>query len=139
MSLATTNSSSLIPQDANSYEEAKRSQKQLIWKQLQTITVNEAVELWLSTLNPRTRINYQSGLRKLAELGLLSPLMTLQAFALVNHEAIIDQIKLSPSWTECTRQSRAACYIYFTRFLHRRSQGMISRAITNREGQRLGF
>lgn len=139
MSLATTNSSSLILQDANSYEEAKRSQKQLIWQQLETITVSEAADLWLSMLSPRTRINYQSGLRKLAELGMLSPFMTLQAFALVNHEAIIDQIKLSPSWTECTRQSRAACYISFTRFLHRRSQGMISRAIANREGHAKTF
>lgn len=139
MSLTTTHTNILTVSSANSYEEARRSQKQLIWEQLETITVNDAAELWLSTLSSRTRINYQSGLRKLAELGLLSPLMTLQAFALVNHETIIDQIKLCSSWTECTRQSRAACYISFTKFLHRRSQGIINRAIANREGHAKTF
>ena len=65
--------------------------------------------------------------------------MTLQAFALVNHEAVIDRIKLIHEWTECTRQSRAACYISFTRFLDRRSQGMIKRAQPNREGHSKTF
>jgi len=139
MTLTTTTSNILVSKEHNSYEEVKRSQKQLLWEQLETITVNDAAELWLSTLGSRTRINYQSGLRKLAEFGLISPIMTLQAFALVNHETVIDQIKLFSSWTECTRQSRAACYISFTRFLERRSQGMVSRAVSNREGNAKTF
>lgn len=134
MSLVITNSSSLELLSSNGFEEAKRTQSNAIWEQLEKITVQEAAEMWLSTLSHRTRINYQSGLRKLAEIGLLSPLLNLQGFALVNHEAIIDQIKLVPTWTECSRQSRAACYISFTKFLHRRSKGIISRAIANREG-----
>ena len=125
---------SITHTNSYSFEEARRLHSQVVWQQLETITVCEAAELWLSTLNPNTRLNYQSGLRKLAELGLFSPLMSLQAFALVNHEAIIDQIKLITQWSECSRQSRAACYISFTRFLHRRSQGMISRAMPSREG-----
>ena len=76
---------------------------------------------------------------RLAELKLFDPLMTLQAFALVNHESIIDQIKLLSNWTECSRQSRAACYISFTSFLHRRSRGIISRALANREGNAKTF
>lgn len=59
--------------------------------------------------------------------------MNLQAFALVNHEVIIDRIKLIPEWSECSRQAWTACYISFTRFLSRRTQGMISRAIPNKE------
>lgn len=136
MTLEITNTSSLA---VSSYEEAKSSQSNVIWQQLEKITVEEAAKLWLETLGPKTRINYQSGLRMLAELNLLSPSMSLQAFALVNHEAIIDQIKLVNKWTECSRQSRAACYISFTRFLHRRSQGMIARAISNREGHSKTF
>ncbi len=38
---------------------------------LEQITVSEAINVWLYTLSPKTRINYQSGLRLLAELGLL--------------------------------------------------------------------
>lgn len=139
MTLTPTNLSNLEVQVANSFEEAKSSQSNAIWQQLEKITVQDAAELWLSTLSYRTRINYQSGLRKLAEIGLLSPLLNLQAFALINHETIIDQIKLVPIWTECSRQSRAACYISFTKFLHRRSKGIISRAISNREGHAKTF
>lgn len=139
MSLTTTVINPQSIQVANTFEEAKYYQSQKVWRQLEQISVQQAAEMWLATLNPRTRINYQSGLRRLAEKGLLSPLLSLQAFALVNHEAIIDQIKLVDEWTECSRQSRAACYISFTRFLHRRSQGMITRAISNREGHSKTF
>ena len=139
MSLTPKFSSSLNAIDVNNYEAAKRSQSNWMWEQLGKINVEGAAEVWLTTLSPRTRINYQSGLRRLAELKLFDPLMTLQAFALVNHESVIDRIKLLSNWTECSRQSRAACYISFTSFLHRRSRGIISRALANREGNAKTF
>jgi integrase/recombinase XerD len=120
--------------DVSSYENAKKSQSSWIWQQLEKITVQEAVEVWLPTLSERTRNNYRSGVRRLADLGLFDSLMTLQAFALVNHEAIIDQIKLVAHWTECTKQARAAGYISFTGFLYRRTKGIIPRALASREG-----
>jgi len=123
----------------NSYEEAKKSQSNWIWQQLEKISVQEAVEVWLQTLSPKTQKNYRSGLRRLAELGFFDPLMTLQGFALTNHEAIVDQIKLVSGWTECTRQARAAGYISFTGFLYRRSKGIIPRALANREGHAKTF
>jgi integrase/recombinase XerD len=139
MSLTTMQTNSLAVSSANSFEESKSAQSNLMWQHLEKISVQEAAEMWLSTLSPRTRINYQSGLRKLAEMGLFSPLANLQGFALVNHEAVIDQIKLVPTWSECSRQSRAACYISFTKFLHRRSKGIINRAVANREGHAKTF
>jgi len=120
--------------DVSSYEKSKKSQSNWIWQQLEKISVQEAVEVWLSTLSPKTQKNYRSGVKRLEELGLFDPFMTLQAFALVNHEAIVDQIKLVYNWTECTRQARAAGYISFTGFLYRRSKGIIPRALANREG-----
>ncbi|MCB0739349.1 MAG: integrase, partial [Bacteroidetes bacterium] len=120
--------------DVSSYENAKKSQSSWIWQQLEKIIIQEAVEVWLSTLSERTKSNYRSGVKKLEELGLFDPLMTLQAFAFVNHEAIIDQIKLVSGWSECTRQARAAGYISFTGFLYRRTKGIIPRALANREG-----
>ena len=120
--------------DVRSYENAKKSQSSWIWQQLEKIIVQEAVEVWLSTLSERTRNNYRSGVKRLAELKLFDPLMTLQAFAFVNHEAIIDQIKLVSGWSECTRQARAAGYISFTGFLYRRTKGIIPRALASREG-----
>lgn len=72
------------------YEQAKTFQTNVIWNKLDEITLEEALSDWLSTLNHRTQINYRSGIRKLIEFGLLNPLMSLQAFALTNHEAVID-------------------------------------------------
>jgi integrase/recombinase XerD len=111
----------------------------LVWQKLDEITLDEALSNWLSTLANKTQINYRSGIRKLIEFGLINPMMTLQAFALTNHEAIIDRIKLIHDWAESSRQARAACYISFTGFLNRRLQGVVKKALPNREGSAKTF
>jgi integrase/recombinase XerD len=121
------------------YEQSKAFQANLVWKKLDEITLEEALSEWLSTLSHKTQINYRSGIRKLIELGLINPMMTLQAFSLTNHEAIIDRIKLVTEWVESTRQARAACYISFTGFLNRRLQGFIKKALPSKEGSAKTF
>lgn len=121
------------------FEEAKQIQTALVWKSLEQISVEKALEAWLFTLSHKTQINYRSGINQLVQLDLISLKDTLQMFALVNHESIIDRIKLIEEWSECSRQARAACYISFTRFLHRRTQGMIKHALANREGNAKTF
>lgn len=116
-----------------SFEQAKSLRDNLIWEHLDRTTVEQAVVQWLTTLSPKTRINYQSHMRKLAQFGFIDPSITLQIFALVNHNNAIDQIKAVHAWAESSRQARAACYISFTRFLSRRTHGIIPRAIPNRE------
>ena len=119
---------------AETYEQAKTLHSNIVWQKLNEITVGEAISYWLPTLSLRTRINYRSGLNKLMEYGLIDPEMSLQGFALVNHEAIVDRIKLIQGWSECSRQARASCYISFTGFLNRRLQGVVKKAIPNKEG-----
>lgn len=119
MTLVPSIIESPISSGLETYEKAKEFQTNVIWKKLDEILVEEALSNWLSTLGSKTQINYLSGMRKLIEFGLLNPLMSLQAFALTNHEAVIDQIKLIHGWAETSRQSRAACYISFTGFLSR--------------------
>ncbi|MGK5593882.1 MAG: tyrosine-type recombinase/integrase [Parachlamydiaceae bacterium] len=94
---------------------------------------------WLDTLALLTKRNYLSGLKRLIEYGLINPLKTLQDFALANHQSIIDQIKLIKGWSECSRQARAACYISFTGYLNRRLQGMIKKALPNKEKESKTF
>lgn len=127
------------PSNLETYEQASSFKSNLVWKQLDLISVEESIAHWLSTLSSKTQINYRSGIRKLIELGLVDPLMSLQQFALVNHEGIIDKIKLFQDWAENTRQARAACYISFTGFLSRRLEGMIRKAIPNKEGHAKTF
>lgn len=117
-----------------SLDEALKSKVNLVWQSLGSLTVGEALYLWLSTLDKLTRNNYRSGMNLLTKRRLIDPKITLQSFALINHESIVDQIKLQNDWKENSRQARAACYISFTGFLARRTQGIIKKAIPSREG-----
>ena len=75
----------------------------------------------------------------LSQKNLFSLGQSLQLFSLVNHEKIIDEIKLQSEWQEATKQARAAAYISFTAFLQRRSQGIIRKAVSNKEGNNRTF
>lgn len=116
------------------YDQAVSLVKDIVWDKLSDHTVGEALEIWLVTLGKLTASNYRSGMRKLIEAKCVNSDITLQAFALVNHDAVVDRIKITPDWAECTKQARAACYISFTGFLSRRFQGMIKKAVTSKEG-----
>ena len=120
-------------------EQAVSGLKQGIWEQLDFCTVDEYLEEWLNTLSALTATNYKSGINKLVEEGCINRRLSLKEFALVNHDAIIDRIKTIKSWSECTRQARAACYISFTGFLSRRFQGIIKKAVTSKEGSSKTF
>jgi integrase/recombinase XerD len=128
-----------IPSHLETYEQAASFKANLVWNKLDEISVEKAISYWLPTLSPKTQLSYRSGVRKLVEFGWLNPLMSLQQFALINHEGVIDRIKLFQDWAENTRQARAACYISFTGFLSRRLEGVIKKAIPNREGHAKTF
>lgn len=128
-----------IPSNLETYEQAASFKANLVWKKLDEISVEEAISYWLPTLSPKTQLSYRSGMKKLVEFGWLNPLISLQQFALINHEGVIDRIKLFQDWAENTRQARAACYISFTGFLSRRLEGIIKKAIPNREGHAKTF
>jgi integrase len=116
------------------HEQALHLKKEAVWKNLADITVKQAVKEWLATLKSITAKNYVSGIKQLAHYKLIDMKISLQLFALINHDAIIDQIKILPTLSECSKQARAACYISFTRFLSRRTQGVIPKATPSREG-----
>lgn len=119
--------------------DARGIKAETIWRHLSSITVAQAVGHWLATCNPLTAKNYASGIKQLHGAGLITLNETLQQFALVDHDALIDRIKNLAHISECTKQARAACYISFTRFLFRRTQGIIAKAIPNREGNAKTF
>jgi len=124
---------------AFSYVQATSLRNEQLWNEIGNITVAEAVGIWLGTLHDLTRRNYVCGFNKMAERGLLDPTISLQAFSLINHEAVIDSTKLVEAWSEATCQARAASYISFTGFLSRRTQGLIRKAIPSKEGSTKTF
>lgn len=116
------------------FEQAENLKHRIIWGKLESVIVENLLFEWFATLSYRTRINYQSGAKMLTLVGLLNPLMSLQAFSLVNHDSIVDQIKLITDWQETSRQARAALYISFTRYLSRRFPNIFKKAMPSREG-----
>jgi integrase len=121
-----------------SHEQAKYLRDQIVWKRMESLSLNAVIQEWLETLSERTRINYRSGLNRLNDLGIINPFISLQSFSLVNHDAIVDRIKQLPM-KETTRQARAALYISFTRYLSRRFKGIFTKAMPSREGNEKTF
>ena len=125
MILVPTSCDVEIRTNLGTYEQAHSFKTKAVWNALDRITLEEAIEVWLGTLYPLTQINYNSGMKKLAEQNLVNLRISLQAFALVNHESVLDQIKLVPRLSEATRQARAACYVSFTAYLNNLNFGFI--------------
>lgn len=121
------------------FDEAQSIQKEAVWRNLANISVEQAIEEWLKILGNLTAKNYASGIKILSEHNLIHLDITLQAFALINHDAIIDRIKNLSILSESSKQARAACYIAFTRFLSRRTESLIRKAIPSREGNKTFF
>ena len=121
------------------YEDSKRIVRESVWRDLASISVAEAIEQWLLMFGPRTAKTYRHGINVLASARLINLDLTLQEFALINHNNIVDDIKKKLPQTEGTKQARAACYLSFTRYLHRRTDGLVPRAIPCREGSNKTF
>lgn len=90
-------------------------------------SLDAALKLWLSMLSPATSYCYRLRVKKMKEMGFItSP--TVDHFNTIPHEIIIDAMKKIPHLKESTRQTYAACYISFTRYLARATQGVVRRA-----------
>ena len=125
----------LLPLTNFTYSQVKELRSEAIWRNLESVTVDQALKSWYRSMSRLTAINYESGMRKLEELGFINSFITLQQFSQVNHNAVIDGIKRNSSinWSECSRQARAAAYISFTSYLCRQTDGIIKKALPNRE------
>lgn len=132
-----------------SYSQSIESLRESIWRSLEKISLENALHFWLQTIpNPRTRKAYFISFKELFRTGILLQTKNLQEFGLGNPNTIIDQIKTLPLytanpqsrlWSEATRQQRAAAFLSFTGFLHRRTHGLIAKAVPNKEGHARTF
>lgn len=117
-----------------SYRQTLELKEETIWRALSNTSLQHAIDTWLGTLSGLTMKNYACGLKKLEDLNLINLKMSLQEFSLINHNNVLDQIKKIPGLSEATRQARAACYISLTRFISRRTEGIVRVATPCKEG-----
>lgn len=111
-----------------------------IFDSMKDYSIEWAFNHYLGTLKSEyTKKNYQSGFYRLNSLGIIQASMSLQQFALMNLNNIVDDIKQIVEWSESTRQARAATFIAFTKFLERKTESVIKRATPSKEGTNRTF
>jgi integrase/recombinase XerD len=131
-----------------SYQKTMSARQEVLWHQLSRVTLHSISRQWLKTIqNPHTCKSYGVAFQELFSRGFLDPNWTLQTFALVSPEGIIDRIKTDSifikdkygsdtqiPWSERTRESRIACFLSFTRYLSRKTEGMVRHGVPGKEG-----
>ncbi len=113
------------------------SRNERIWLELSKITLFQATEQFLATLQGNTQRAYRAAFRSIFDLlsrqGLFDPSHSLQTFALCNLEFLLDEIRSKITGAEATKQARAAAFIALTRHLQRATGGMIRKVIPRKE------
>ncbi len=114
-------------------QDLKRSRSLFIQK-LEYTPIKVAIEDWLRNLHGETRRNYAYYITDMMRRGIVPEIdgngnaFTVGHFNYTPHEKVVDYIKTIEDWSEGTRQVRAACYISFTSYLGRISQGWFRKA-----------
>jgi integrase/recombinase XerD len=104
-------------------------------ERLEYTSIGAAIKNWLSNLATETARNYGYYMADMKRRGIMPEFdakgnpFTIGHFRHVPHELVIDHIKKIPEWSESTRQVHAACYISFTAYLERLSNGWVRRAL----------
>lgn len=130
------------------YKQVVEIKNERLWQALSKITLNTAIAEWLETItNPCTKNSYITSMKELLSRGFLNPNWSLQTFGVLSANAIIDQVKVETiyikdktqedtekEWSVRTREARISCLLAFTRYLSRKTEGMIARATPNKTG-----
>lgn len=119
------------------FVQAIASRNELLWQELSKVSLFQAAEQFLSTLQGNTQRAYRAAFRAIFDLlsrqGLFDPSHSLQTFALCNLEYLLDEIRSRIAGVEATKQARAAAFIALTRYLQRATGGMIRKVIPRKE------
>jgi len=111
-----------------------KKNRSLFIQKLEYIPIKIAIEDWLKNLHGETRRNYAYYVTDMMKRGIIPEIdgdgneFTVGHFNYTPHEKVVDYIKTVEDWSEGTRQVRAACYISFTSYLGRISQGWFRKA-----------
>ncbi|MBS0625984.1 MAG: site-specific integrase [Verrucomicrobia bacterium] len=117
--------------------QAVASRDEAIWKELSKVSLIQATEHFLSTLQGNTLRAYKAAFNAIFELlireKIFDPKSSLQTFSLSNLEYLLDQIRAKIEGTEATKQARAAAFIALTRYLQRSTGGLIRKVTPQKD------
>ncbi len=113
----------------------KNDKKPKEWNTLRAAKLGALASMWFATLeNKNTKLLYLSLLGRLFSLRLVTKTMPLSEFARINSNKIVDKIKNQRNYAESTKQARAACFISFTKYFSRLTDGKIKAALPVKHG-----
>jgi integrase len=130
------------------YSIAFRQQQrdQNLWLQdLEDTSVEIVIMHWISNLNTETANTYKYHMIDLMRRNVIPKVdangmpFTIGLFRHVPHEANIDYLKTISEWSEATKQAKAACYISFTAYLERQTNGWFRKALPSTLGSNPTF
>jgi integrase/recombinase XerD len=130
------------------YKQVVEIKNERLWQALSRVNLRTAIAEWIETItNPCTKSSYTTSMKELLERGFLNPNWSLQIFGVLSANAIIDKIKVQTiciknktaedtkrEWSIRTKEARISCLLAFTRYLSRKTEGIIAKATPNRTG-----
>ncbi len=117
------NTTVMVP---NKLEIEKKKRDDNIYSALESYTIKEAIESFLTILKPSTAKAYRCSLKWLHNKKIIDFDQKLSKFALVNYSNILGQIR-TEAIIPATQQARAAALISFTKYLNSRTNRLIPR------------
>lgn len=130
------------------YKQIVEIKNERLWQALSKVNLRIAIAEWLETIsNPCTKTSYTISMKELLERGFLNPNWNLQIFSVLSTNTIIDQIKVktiyikdkhqnetAQEWSIRTKEARISSLLAFIRYLSRKTEGLIAKAIPNKTG-----
>jgi integrase len=122
---------------STSFSEAVELRNDAVWQELSSVSLLQATNHFLSTLEGNTQRAYRAAFNSIFDLfiklNLFDPRANLQTFALANLENLLDEIRNKLTGAESTKQARSAAFIALTRYLQRATGGLIRKALPRKE------
>ena len=104
----------------------KKARDDKIANALSGIDVETALEPFLATLKQNTQRTYRVGFTYLFRNKILDPKLPLDDFAVLNYNLILHAIQNEYTGSKSSRMNRAAAFISFTKFLNRKTNGLVA-------------
>ncbi len=109
--------------------EAFALRDEMVWQTLSEVSLLQAAEQFVMTLQGQTKRAYKAALQAIFHCfkthRLFSPENSLQTFSLSNPEFLLDEIRSKLPGSDATKQARSAAFISLTRYLQRATGGMV--------------
>ncbi len=119
-----------------SFRRAQEIKQETIWHGMSGVLLVGEIQTWLDGIqNPRTKRSYYISMNELIKHGFIDRAWSVQQYSLISPDLISDKIKVSyTTWSPRTREARIACFLAFTRYLSRKTEGVVRRGIPCRDG-----